>query len=160
MWHREDMRTWWRLGSLFVLGAALVTGCASKGSMTGEISTPAGPPRRVTFDYVADRTGDSGYLSVTLPTGESFNGPYARVGSAAAVAPGLDINFSVVDWGETADQWTFGQSDSDKVVALLQGSRGNKIRCRFTLRYAAGGLSDGGTGECQANTGEKIDVSF
>jgi len=128
--------------------------------MTGEIDTAGRPPERVTLSYVADRTGDSGYMSFTLPSGESFNGPYARIGSAAAVSPGLDINFSVVDWGETADEWTFGESDSNKVVALLQGDRGHKVRCRFTLRYAAGGLGDGGTGECEATTGEKVAVSF
>lgn len=145
---------------LLLLGAALAAGCATKGAMTGEISVPDGASERVSLQYVGDRTGDSGYLSVTLPGGESFNGPYARVGSPSAIAPGLDINSSVVDWGETADEWTFGEADSDKVVALLQGNRGNKIRCRFTLRYAAGGLRGGGTGECQTNTGKKIDVTF
>jgi hypothetical protein len=128
--------------------------------MSGQISNPGGPARPVTFSYVADRSGESGYLTVTLPSGESFNGPFARVGSAAAVAPGLDIDFSVVDWGENADTWTFRPTESDKVVALLQGSRGGKIRCRFTLRYAGGGMSAGGTGECQTTTGETIAVTF
>src|SRR5262249_39699710 len=118
---------------MFALCAALAAGCATKGAMTGEISVPEGPKERVSLQYVGDRTGDSGYLSVTLPGGESCNGPYARVGSAGALAPGLDINSSVVEWGENADEWTFGETDSDKMVALLQGSRGNKIRCRFTL---------------------------
>src|SRR5262245_58855044 len=111
---------------MLVLGAALAAGCATKGAMTGEITLPDGPKERRSLQYVGDRTGDNGYLSVTLPGGESFNGPYARVGSAGAIAPGLDINNSVVDWGETADEWTFGEADSDKVVALLQGNRGNK----------------------------------
>jgi hypothetical protein len=99
-------------------------------------------------------------MALTLPNGESFNGPYARIGTAPSVAPGLDINFSVVDWGQNADEWTFDQEETNKVVALLQGSRGGKIRCRFTLLYAGGGMRDGGTGECQATTGEKIDVKF
>jgi len=45
-------------------------------------------------------------------------------------------------------------------VALLQGSHGSKIRCRFTLLYPTGGMRDGGTGECEVNTGGKIDVTF
>jgi hypothetical protein len=148
------------LRARIVLISALVAACASTGSMTGEISNPGGPPQHVTLRYVANRSGDGGYLSLTLPNGESFNGPYGRVGSAAAVGPGLDIDFSVIDWGQTADKWTFGPEDSNKVVALLQGARGSKIRCRFTLLYAAGGMGAGGSGECQASTGEKIDVSF
>ncbi len=143
-----------------VLFSALIAGCASTGTMTGQISNPGGPPQRVTLSYVTDRSGDSGYLSLTLPGGESFNGRYVRVGLAATAAPGLDIDFSVVDWGKTADTWTFDQADSDKIVALLQGDRGSTIRCRFTLVYPAGGMKDGGTGECQANTGERIDVRF
>jgi hypothetical protein len=149
-----------RLRAGIVLVAGLAAGCASTGSMSGEISTPGGPPRHVTLSYTADRSGDSGYLSVTLPDGESFNGPYARVGSAAAVGPGLDIDFSVVDWGQTADTWAFGPADTNKVIALLQGGRGRKIRCRFTLLYPAGGMSYGGSGECQVNSGETIDVTF
>src|SRR5262245_9724854 len=156
MRHRGNLRQRRFSVRTSVIATTLLTACASQGTMTGEISMPAGPPQRVTLNYSSDRTGERGYLSMTLPGGESFNGQYARVGSAAAVAPGLDINFSVVDWGETADEWTFGESDDSRVVALLQGNRGNKIRCHFTLRYAAGGLSDGGTGECQATTGEKI----
>ena len=153
MWSRCE------LGLLIALGT-LVAGCATTGSMTGQISDPGAPSRSVTLSYVTDRSGESGYLSLTLPGGESFNGPFARIGSAAAVAPGLDIDYSVVDWGEGADTWTFGATDSDKVVALLQGSRGGKIRCRFTLLYPAGGMRSGGTGECQVNTGEQIDVRF
>jgi hypothetical protein len=154
------MRSGRGLRARIVLISALVAGCATTGSMSGEISNPDGPPQHVTLSYAAERSGDRGYLSVTLPSGESFNGPYARVGSAAAVGPGLDIDFSVVDWGQTADTWTFGKDDTDKVVALLQGARGGKIRCRFTLLYAAGGIGDGGSGECQASTGVKIDVKF
>ena len=95
---------------------------------------------------------------------ESFTGRYEKVGSVAgaAPAPGLDIDFSTVDWGQAADRWTFGQvgSDSHTVVALLQGNRGRTIRCRFTLLYAAGGMQDGGTGQCEVDTGERIDVRF
>jgi hypothetical protein len=139
----------------------VAAGCASAGSMTGQISNPAGGPAQpVTLSYTPNRSGDSGYLSITLPNGESFNGPYARVGSPAAAGPAFDIDFSVVDWGQSADQWTFDQTETNKVVALLQGSRGRKIRCRFTLLYAAGGMRDGGTGECQVTTGEKIDIRF
>ena len=100
--------------------------------MTGQLSRPGRAPERVTLSYETDRWDDSGNLSLTLPGGESFTGRYEKVGSVAgaAPAPGLDIDFSTVDWGQAADRWTFGQvgSDSDKVVALLQGNRGRTIR--------------------------------
>ena len=147
-----------------VLATALVTGCASTGTMTGQLSRPGRAPERVTLSYETDRWDDSGNLSLTLPGGESFTGRYEKVGSVAgaAPAPGLDIDFSTVDWGQAADRWTFGQvgSDSHTIVALLQGNRGRTIRCRFTLLYAAGGMQDGGTGQCEVDTGERIDVRF
>jgi hypothetical protein len=152
-------RRWTRAG-VIVLGTALVGSCATTGSMTGQISEKGAPARPLTLSYVMDRSGDSGYLSLTLPGGEAFNGPFARIGSAAAVGPGLDIDFSVIDWGEGADTWTFGATDTDKVVALLQGSRGHKIRCRFTLLYPAGGVRSGGSGECQVTSGAQIAVKF
>src|SRR5206468_7683012 len=71
----KDMLSRRRRHVLFVLGAALAAGCATKGAMTGAISVPDGPSERVSLQYVGDRTGDSGYLTVTLPGGESFNGP-------------------------------------------------------------------------------------
>ena len=146
----------------FALAGALVAGCASTGTMTGELAKPDGPPQRVTLSYVADRTRDSGDLSVTLPDGESFAGRYWGAGSteAAVAAPGLDIDFSVDAESEIGNKWTFDRGDPSTVVALLQGSRGHKIRCRFTLLYPAGGVSDGGTGECQVSTGGRISVRF
>ena len=154
-WQRTLRSIW--IGLVF----AAAGGCVSSGTLSGQITNPGGgPPQPVTLSYSPTRSGESGYMSLTLPDGESFNGPYARIGSAAAAAPAFDIDFSVVDWGQSADQWTFDQTETNKVVALLQGSRGRKIRCRLTLLYAAGGMRDGGTGECQVTTGEKIDIKF
>ena len=148
-------------GLVIVLGLALAGGCATTGSMSGLIADPGRPAQSVALGYRLDRSGDSGYLSLTLPGGESFNGPLARIGpTGAAAAPGLDLDFSVVDWGFTADDWTFGPTDTDKAVALLQGNRGGKIRCRFTLLYPDGGIPSGGTGQCEVSNGETIDVKF
>ena len=157
----SDAGRWRTVFIWFWLLITAVGGCVSSGTLSGQITNPAGgSPQPVTLSYSPTRSGESGYMSLTLPDGESFNGPYARIGSPAAAAPAFDIDFSVVDWGQSADQWTFDQSETNKVVALLQGSRGRKIRCRFTLLYAAGGMRDGGTGECQVTTGEKIDIKF
>ncbi len=67
-----------------VLATALVTGCASTGTMTGQLSRPGRPPERVTLSYETDRWDDSGNLSLTLPGGESFTGRYGRKIATAA----------------------------------------------------------------------------
>src|SRR5258706_542018 len=77
---------------------------ARSGEMTGQGSGPdGGPTEPVPLSDGPNRPGHSGYMSITLPNGESFNGPYARVGRAAAAGPPFDIDFSVVDWGQSAD---------------------------------------------------------
>jgi hypothetical protein len=157
------MAPWRTRGSRIVLVAALVAGCAARtGTISGEISSRGQPAQPVTFSYVPDRTDDSGTIFLNLPDGEAFSGRYARAGTtgAAAVSPGLDIDFSATDWGFEADRWTFGQGESDRVVAVLQGNHGGKIRCLFRLVYAGGGMGDGGTGECQVTTGQRIVVKF
>jgi hypothetical protein len=155
-------RWWMAIGGPLV--AAAMTGCASTGTMRGEFSGPGGAPARpVALNYQSDRSGDRGTLSLTLPDGEMFSGRYVAVGSAGIgpAAPGTDLNFSEINWDNTADQWSFDQpSDTDKLVALLEGNRGGRIRCRFTLVYPPGGLKDGGTGLCQVKGGERIDVKF
>jgi len=141
----------------------LVAGCAvHAGTMSGELTAPGEPARPVTISYVPDRRDESGNLFLTLPDGEAFSGRYARAGStgAYAVAPGQDVDFSAVNWGFAADNWAFGEGETDKVLALLQGNHGGKIRCRFKLLYAGGGMGDGGTGECQVTTGQRIEVRF
>jgi len=159
--HRRR-RNGWVLRFVWIgLVSVAALGCVSSGTLSGQITnTGGGSPEPVTLSYSPTRSGESGYMSITLPDGESFNGPYAQIGSAAAAAPAFDIDFSAVDWGQSADQWTFDHTETNTVVALLQGSRGRKIRCRFTLLYAAGGMRNGGTGECHVTTGEKIDIKF
>ena len=132
--------------------------------MSGQLSSPAGAPARpVTLNYQTDRSGDRGTLALTLPDGEAFSGRFVTVGSIRTdqPAPGTDLNFSEVNWDNTADEWAFNQgTDSDKLVALLEGNRGGRIRCRFTLVYPPGGLKDGGTGLCQVKNGDQINVKF
>src|SRR5262249_12445516 len=144
--------------------AAIATACAGAGTMSGRLSGPAGtPPRPVTLNYQTDRSGDRGTLALTLPDGEAFTGRFVTVGSLRTdqPAPGTDLNVCEVNWDNAADEWAFNRStDSDKLVALLDGNRGGRIRCRFTLVYPPGGLKDGGTGLCQVKNGEQIDVRF
>src|SRR5262245_62420543 len=85
----EEVMAMSRLRLVWVpLAAVALAGCASTGTMSGQLSGPGGsPPQRVTLNYETDRSGQGGNLSLTLPGGESFTGRYATVGSASATAP-------------------------------------------------------------------------
>lgn len=158
---------------LAAVGAS-IAGCVSSGPMAGQLVLPNQPPQRVTMTYATDRFDEAGQLTVTLPTGESFAGRYVQVTSTTAVdsigptwaAWGPPVWAD--DWGpfgETwmggpADVWTFRRNYSGRVVATLFGDRGTVMRCRFRLVNPSGGLSDGGTGQCQLSTGGTIDAQF
>lgn len=154
--------TWPRSFAAYLIAGAAVAGCGTTGTMLGQVSGSGASPRPVTLSYETHRTGDSGTLAVALPGGESFTGPLTRLRTAGTVAgsPGINLDVSAIEWGQAADQWTFRRDDSDKMVALLQGDHGHVMRCQFTLLYPPGGLRNGGTGECQASSGERIDVRF
>jgi hypothetical protein len=157
-------------GAAFALAA--LSGCVSQGPIAGQLEIPGQPPERVTFTYATDRFDDSGTLSVMLPSGERFTGRYAQLTSATAA----DISgptwagfaplwadwgpYGGTWWGGPEDVWTFGRNYSGRVVATLFGERGDMIRCRFKLVNPPGGMSDGGTGECQLSTGGTINAQF
>jgi hypothetical protein len=49
---------------------------------------------------------------------------------------------------------------SGKVVANLAASDGKHMRCTFRLVHPDGGMSGGGTGQCQMPDGKTIDANF
>ena len=76
--------------------------------------------------------GKSGKLSATLPTGESFKGPY-----------------------------TLDPMAPDKtMVSTLTGDRGNSMVCRFVLNEPGVGPDSGGTVRCELSSGGTFDGKF
>jgi hypothetical protein len=63
-------------------------------------------------------------------------------------------------WVAGYDMPEFMQTYSGKVIALLLGDRGSKMRCRFRLANPAEGMSGGGVGECQVSGGATIDAEL
>jgi len=155
-----------------VLALAGLSGCVSRGPIAGQLQVPGQPPERVTFTYATDRFDEGGTLSVALPSGEQFTGRFVQVTSTSAIET-IGPTWSSwgpmwADWGSYGDTWSGGPNDvwtfrrnySGRVIATLFGDRGDMIRCRFKLVNPPGGMSDGGTGECQLSTGGTINAQF
>jgi hypothetical protein len=167
----------WGTSAGLALIAAGMTGCVASGPIAGRLTEPGKPPQAITLDYRSDRFGENGTMSVTLPSGEKFSGRYLQPTSETSgevIDPmwgGFSMGFD--SWGgeggidSASEAWVvgddvpaFAQYYSGKVIALLLGDRGNKMRCRFRLSNPAEGMSSGGVGECQITGGGKIDAEF
>jgi hypothetical protein len=117
--------------AVVVAAISAIAGCAH-GPIRGELSMPERPPQPVVLSYESSLFGKTGKLWVTLPTGESFTGPYA-----------LDA------------------ADPDKImVSTLAGDRGNSMACRFKLNEPGIGPDRGGSVRCDVSTGETFQATF
>jgi hypothetical protein len=121
-----------RRSAAFVVAAlAALAGCA-KGPIRGQLTLPQQSPQPATITYESSLFGKTGKLTTTLPTGESFTGPYLLDPAAP-----------------------------DKTVtSTLAGDRGNSLVCRFTLTEPGIGPEGGGTVKCDLSTGGAFDARF
>ncbi len=117
--------------ALVAAGLLALTGCA-KGPMHGQIALPNRTPQGATLNYESGLFGKTGKLSTTLPTGESFTGPYT-----------LDPN-----------------APDKTITSTLAGNRGNSLVCRLTLTEPGIGPGGGGTVRCDLSTGGAFDARF
>ncbi|MDC0718964.1 hypothetical protein [Nannocystis bainbridge] len=147
-------------------------GGASSGAEKGA-PAPAATHERVAFQWTSGTDSLSGRIKTQLPGGEAFEGRYHEITKTATVDeygdlygawyadPWMGSNWY---WGGT---WPYYDSveefitrNTGKVVATLEGDRGTKMRCRFTLEDPDRGIKGGGTGECQLSNGERITTRF
>jgi hypothetical protein len=145
-------------------------GCATSGTIQGWLSQAGTPPARVELGYTADAFGPGGTLTLRLPDGESFTGPYTQgwgtVETAQPQVPGLGGVF--FDWGGPQaggfmedDPIPVYQTEwSSKASANLRGDRGRSMSCRFRLRNPPARLAGGGEGRCLGSDGAAIDLRF
>ena len=61
--------------ALVAAGLLALAGCA-KGPIRGQLALPNQTPQAASLNYASGLFGKTGKLSTTLPTGESFTGPY------------------------------------------------------------------------------------
>lgn len=108
-----------------------LTACAH-GPIAGRFTRPQEAPAAVVLNYESSFLGGSGKLWMTLPSGETFKGPYR-------LAP---------------------HDPKRQMTANLTGDRGSTMLCRFTLKEPGVGPDGGGTVQCQLSTGGIFDASF
>ena len=117
--------------ALVAAGLLALAGCA-KGPIRGQLALPDQTPQAATLNYESSLFGKNGTLSTTLPTGESFKGPY----TLDATAPDRTI------------------------TSTLGGNRGNSMVCRLTLTEPGVGPDGGGTVKCDLSPGGAFDARF
>lgn len=117
--------------ALVAAGLLALAGCA-KGPIRGQFALPAQTPQAASLNYSSGLFGKTGKLSTTLPTGETFMGPYR-----------LDPD-----------------SPDKTITSTLAGNRGNSLVCRLTLTEPGVGPDRGGTVRCDLSTGGVFDARF
>ena len=117
--------------ALVAAGLLALAGCA-KGPILGQLALPDQTPQAASLNYASSLFGKTGKLSTTLPTGESFTGPYR-------LDPG---------------------APDKTITSTLAGNRGNSMVCRLTLSEPGVGPDGGGTVRCDLSTGGAFDARF
>jgi len=124
---------------------ALMTACS--GTMKGVVRNDA---KRVAFDYSGSSAGTAD-LQVAMPDGERFEGRVER---------GTDNTERESGVTRSMDRFEAVQTFDGNADAVLAGSRGNIMKCRFHLTDVIIGFSGGGFGICQLSDGRVIDIFF
>jgi len=169
----------------FLCALALVA-CTSSGRFEGDVTAPApraapssqpGPPAirhdRVEFTWESHDGGISGTMRARLPDGREYDGHFEEITETTTVSRmgGFYSGWYYGTWGAPGyawgGMWPYYGSAQDfithytgKVVALLAGSDGSRMRCHFQLTDGYEGMKAGGTGECQTSEGDRVTTWF
>jgi hypothetical protein len=127
------------------------------GTLTGDIRAMLS--RRSTDDR-------SGSMTAILSTGETYTGMYFQITGETRI-DGLGPLW--IGWARPWPGWPYWGPDpgpqfityySGRVVANLQGTNGEHMRCAFQLVRPAAGMAGGGEDQCQLPSGKTIDTTF
>jgi hypothetical protein len=142
---------------------AMAAGCTTMGTGFGSTATGTSP---VNFSWKSSN-GVSGTMNATLSNGKAFTGQFFQITSDTTVD---DLDPLWTGWGgrgRWGGEWggwdagpTFVTHYSGKVVANLASPDGKHMRCKFQLADPSGGMSGGGSGQCQLPSGKTIDTTF
>jgi hypothetical protein len=108
----------------------------------------------------------SGSMTVILSTGETYTGMYFQITGETRI-DGLGSLW--IGWARPWPGWPYWGPDpgpqfitsySGRVVANLQGTNGEHMRCAFQLVRPVAGMAGGGEDQCQLPSGETIDTAF
>jgi hypothetical protein len=159
---RAGQRVW--LLAAACMGLALGA-CTTMGTGTGSTSAGGSP---VSFDWTSKDGGVTGTMTATLPGGATYSGPYLEITSTAQ---STSLEPMWAGWRSGWTDWDYGfggpwafdartTNYSGKVVANLQGSSSQRMRCNFNLNDPPSGMDGGGQGKCQVAGGATIDAVF
>jgi hypothetical protein len=153
-----------------LVSLAIFGGCATMGVGQGDISHHHQPDTPVTFTWKSTDGGQRGTMMATLQ-GATYRGRFFQITRQTR----LDMLTPLWEgWNEGWSDWPYwggpfaGGYDisqfvtyySDKVLANLLDSKGQRMRCRFLLYSPSAGMTGGGQGECQLSSGHKITATF
>lgn len=120
-----------------------MTLAACVGDMTGQVR---GSGERVSFTYEQGLEHDK-YSAVI--NGENFEGKAVMDGATSTTASVFGGDFNDMMFGETT---------TNRFIAVLLGNRGNSLNCQMRYANSSGDTSSGGVGVCKHSDGRTIDV--
>lgn len=136
--------------------ALLLGGCATLQTGRGELSAGA---RSVALTWTS-RDGITGTMSVTLPDGVAYTGPFFQITSVERrelfAPPWVYGWYGAEPWPATE----YATRYSGKVVANLRSKQGAQMHCRLRLAQPARGMAGGGDGSCRSAAGERFHAFF
>lgn len=127
---------------LILISCLSLTACAGPGTMNGMIRGSGQP---VSIGYTQNMQSDN--LQVTMPGGEVFTGKAVMANRSTSTVM-VGGNFGIV------------QNNTGNVQAVLFGSKGRTMNCKFQYANSSGYTSDGGIGVCETSNGKTIDVQW
>jgi hypothetical protein len=147
------------------LSMLALVACQSAGTGSGKVR---GTQKPVAFTWES-RDTVSGDITATFGTGRVFKGKYVQI-TDKTKAEDLEVLWD--GWGDTKHRgdwrhWSRGPDREfwkvydGRVLANLQASDGESMRCRFTLDSQQRGMAGGGQGRCQlSESGKEIQAQF
>lgn len=155
------------LRGALVLIVAFGYACTTTGMGTGLLASPGKPEAEgpVNFRWNSGLDTTNGDISAVLPDGRIFRGRFLQVTSSTVAqhfdawtplgAPYYGGGRGGVYW-EPVDAATFATYYSGRILAQLDGPEGEVMRCVFALEDPVAGPREGGLGDCELTTGERI----
>ena len=127
--------------SIFAFALVTLAGCV--GDMTGQVR---GSGERVKFSYEQGLDSDKYTAEIN---GESFTGKAIMDGASTTTASVFGGDF---------DDMIFGQTTTNRFIAVLLGNKGSSLNCQMRYADSSGFTSSGGVGVCKHSDGRTIDV--
>ena len=137
--------------TFFSAAVLLLTIFGCTGTMDGVIQQDAA---RFQITYTDSRVTVA-ELIADLPSGEHFRGRSERLDTKQEA-----LSSNTAAGGDESVAFPALQTFPGNSKAVLSGSRGSKMACRFKLTDVIIGFSSGGFGVCQMSDGRVIDVFF